>query len=272
MKTPNLLYSPLLTAIGVPHCFSTRIGGYSSGIFDSLNFGNPGELPDSQRDPRTTIIRNLGLVHAQLNMTGRETVQVHQVHGAVVHAVIAGQPAHPPHATETGDTTRADAIVTNDPVRFIAVRIADCAPILLSDPSGTWVAAVHAGWKGLISGVLERTIATLHARGIVASELTAAIGPCISGSAFEVGPEVLAAFTTRFPSDVSAVIPRVNGDKGYVDLPAALGCILRDAGVTRVDILNRCTVQEPEYFFSHRREKGLSGRMIAAIGPRTHRV
>jgi YfiH family protein len=268
VKTALLLSSPLLNDLGVPHCFSTRIGGHSAGMFSSLNFGNPGDLEEDQRDTRATIWRNFDLVHATLHTTGREVVQVHQVHGPSVHQVRPGQPSHRPHATETGDTTRADAIVTNDPLRLIAVRVADCAPILLSDPTGTYVAAVHAGWKGLIAGVLENTIHRLTDSGVSASSLTAAIGPCISGEAFEVGAEVLEAFTLRFPSYTAEIIRHTHPGKGYVDLPAALRCILRDSGVSRIDTLGRCTVQEPEYFFSHRRDRGRTGRMIAAIGPR----
>lgn len=264
--TPQLIFSPRLLTIGVPHCFTTRKGGYSGGIFSSLNFGNPSDIPANERDPRATIERNFTLVTNALQCPHRQIVQVHQMHGADVHLVEHNKPAHPPHATETGDTTRADAIVTNDATRLIAIRTADCAPILLADESGKHVAAVHAGWRGLLSGVLENTIATMKKSGT--SAITAAIGPCISHCAFEVGPEVKAAFEHKFPDNISQLISPGIANKYYVNIVDALVLILNRGGITSIDAVRRCTYTEPDYFFSHRRDDGRTGRMVALIGPR----
>jgi YfiH family protein len=261
---PLLLFAPNLQAIGgtgVPHAFTTRIGGHSQGMFSTLNFGNPGDLAENQRDPISTIRLNQAATLTAIGVSTRQIVEVHQVHGSAVHIVRRGEPAHP-----TPHDTKADALVTDDPSRIIAVRIADCAPILLASSDGTIVAAVHAGWRGVISGILPAAIAAMRQLG--ASEITAAIGPCIGPDQFQVGPEVVAEFQRVFPAapHLSRPDPAAPG-KFLVDLKSALALQLRDASITSMHILPQCTVSQPELFFSHRREKGRTGRMMALIGP-----
>ncbi len=268
---PHLLFAPNLQAIGgngVPHAFTTRLGGHSQGIFSSLNFGNPGDLPENQRDPILTIRLNQAATLTSLGINAasksRQLVEVHQVHGSCVHNVRPGAPAHP-----TPHDTKADALVTNDPSRIIAVRIADCAPILLASSDGTIVAAVHAGWRGVISGVLPAAIAAM--RQIGASQIAAAIGPCIGPDQFQVGPEVVTEFRRAFPAAPHLTRPHPAAPgKFLVDLKSALAEQLRQASITSVHIMPHCTVSEPDLFFSHRRDSGRTGRMMALIGPVDH--
>lgn len=261
---PHLLNAPNLQSIrgkGVPHAFTTRRGGLSSGLFSSLNFGNPGDLPAHERDPISTIRANQAVTLHSLGVPSRALVEVHQVHGAAVHIVLPGQPAHP-----TPSDTKADAIVTNDPSRMIAVRVADCAPILLSSLDGTIVAAVHAGWRGVISGVLPASIAAMRSLG--ASDIAAAIGPCIGAANFEVGPEVVAEFSRVFPHLPALALPHPSSPgKFYIDIKAALAEQLRMASVASTHIMPHCTVDQADLFFSHRRDAGRTGRMMALIGP-----
>lgn len=259
---PRLLFSESLRALHVPHAFTTRQGGLSQGMFSTLNFGNPGDLPAHERDPLSTIRANQATVAAAIRASSRQLVEVHQVHGSNVLVVRAGAPAH-----AGPNDTRADALITDDPTRLIAVRVADCTPILLSSDDGRFVGAVHAGWRGVISGVLPHTIAAMRAVG--SHDIHAAIGPCIGAAHFEVGPEVAAEFTRCFGERTPHVRSHASqSGKFLVDLQGALAEQARFAGVVALDILPLCTFTLPELFFSHRRDAGRTGRMMAMIGPR----
>lgn len=262
---PELIFSPLLQRAGIPHAFTTRRGGTSTGIFSSLNFGNPSELSGEQRDPRERIERHWAAVLRAIDRPRAELVEVHQVHGAEALLVRPGQPTHgtlPP-----GTSTKADAIVTDDPVRAVAVRVADCAPVLLASSDGKVVAAVHSGWRGVISGIVAAAASRMRELG--AAPHLAAIGPCIGPEAFEVGPEVAEQFHAAFPRPPRPVVrPAPAPGKHLVDLPACLELQLRDLGVEHVDTIHACTYTDADRFFSHRRDKGLTGRMAAIIAPR----
>ena len=152
---------------------------------------------------------------------------------------------------------------------MLSVRIADCAPVLLASDDGRVVAAVHAGWRGVVAGV---TLAAMEVMqqihpSITPSRIIAAIGPCIGWESFEVGPEVVEEFTRAFGDD--APIRMRVGEKGYVDLRDALRIQLERAGVPddNIDTTDRCTHRDRTEFFSHRRDNGVTGRMAAIISP-----
>jgi len=272
--TPRHLAGDLLRSVGVPHAFSTRCGGVSSGIFDSLNFGNPSDLPSERRDPASNIARNFDIL---LEAAGvhrheqREIVQVFQVHGAKTHVVRLGARTHPDSSDPiTGESrdTKADAIVTDDPGRVLCVRTADCTPVLLWSADGRSVGGVHAGWGGVVAGVAPATLVAMRALG--AREIRAVIGPCISQAHFEVGPEVVREFVTVFGASAPCrvVEPSNPNSKGFVDLQGALRVQLAAAGVSDIETIALCTVARPDLFFSHRRDNGHTGRMAAIIAPR----
>lgn len=260
MGSPVLLTSSLLTSCGIPHAFTTRLGGHSTGIFDSLNFGNPSDLPAERRDPAARIALNKDAALRAVGMSGREFVEVHQVHGDGVHVVRAGGPSH-----AAPETTKADAIVSDDGARAVAVRVADCTPVLLATADGRLVAAVHAGWRGVVADVACRTVEAMRDLGARPEELVAAIGPCISEPEFEIGPEVIEAFRRRFGHDTPHARATPDG-KGRADMQGALRTSLERAGVGQIDTLARCTVRDATHFFSHRRDRGVTGRMAAFIG------
>lgn len=251
----HVLTSRLLS--GIPHAFSTRVGGVSKGIFRSLNLGNPSDLPREQRDPPSNIRENFRRILAAIGCEGRVLTEVHQVHGCAVHDAAA--------STQGGPDPKADAVFTDDPHRVLAVRVADCTPVLLATADAKHVAAVHAGWRGVISGVLPATIAALRTRS--SERLLAAIGPCIGPVHFEVGPEVVAEFDQAFPGG-GVVARRMETGKGYVDLKAALAMQLEVSGVRDVEVLPHCTYADAELFYSHRRDRGLTGRAAGLIAPR----
>lgn len=178
-----------------------------------------------------------------------------QVHGARV--VVAGDD---PAATSREE---ADAVVAPTSGAVVGVRVADCVPVLFADTRTGRVAAAHAGWRGLVAGVLEATLATGAALG--ARFDVAAIGPCIGPCCFEVGADVAAEIAgTRD----AAVVVRRAGDKAWVDLRAAVRARLERAGGIDVDDVAGCTKCDPERFFSHRRDGASAGRHLALIAAR----
>jgi YfiH family protein len=177
----------------------------------------------------------------------RPIVQVKQVHGARVVLATEAKGAE------------GDALVSRAADRLpVGVRVADCVPVLVGDVRAGDVAAIHAGWRGVVAGVVGegvRLLAPEPDRG----ELVAAIGPCIGPCCFEVGREVGAQL---------GFVVREVGDKVFVDLRAAVRAQLEGLGVRQVDDVPGCTKHEPERFHSFRRDGANSGRMLAAIAPR----
>jgi YfiH family protein len=176
--------------------------------------------------------------------------------------VLRARPTHP--GAPPAPDARADALVTDDPARVLAVRTADCTPVLIAAADGRTVGAIHAGWRGVIAGVVPATVAALRTLG--AGRLIAAIGPCIGVGAFEVGPEVVAEFERLFGRGTPHV--HRNG-KNRIDLKGAIQEQLTASGLAQTDIdtLPHCTVRDAGLFFSHRRERGLTGRMASVIAP-----
>jgi YfiH family protein len=225
-------------------------------MFTSLNFGNPSDLAQADRDPPSNIRENFRRVLSSLHCEERELVEVHQVHGPEAHIVRRGHPAHP-----TPHDTKADALITDDPTRILAVRVADCAPVLLVSHDGRIVAVAHAGWRGAISPLIANTVEAMQSLG--ATQIAAAVGPCIGPDHFEVGPEVADQFKAEFGEHVVTPTP----PKSLLNLKLAIQLQLNRAGVSQVETLPHCTACDPTLFFSHRCGRGRTGRMIGIIGP-----
>ena len=192
--------SPLLAARGIPHVFTTRIGPEGSAL----------DLRALDEHTRTRLQRAAGAGAARF-------VSVNQVHGANVLVVEHDEPA---------EERRADALVTARADVLVGVHVADCVPVLLARGDGRRVAAVHAGWRGILAGIVARALEALG------GDTLAAIGPCIAAEAFEVGPEVAEAFVRAGLEH--AVRPRADA-RPHVDLRAAAETQLRAGGVELVD-------------------------------------
>lgn len=240
---------------GIVHGFSARTGGVSAAPWAGLNLGlHVGDDPEA-------VLANRRAVSAALGFAPERLVCAEQVHGGevcIVGDADAGRGA--------GDFDSAipgvDALVTATPGLLLALFFADCVPVFLADVNGGVVAVAHGGWKGLVSGVVENTVAALHERFAVApSRLRAAIGPCIGPAAFEVGPEVAA----RFPGE-TLWLPAA--ERPHVDLARAVRSRLIAAGVSAdsIGVAGECTAALPDRYFSHRRDAGRTGRMGAFIG------
>ena len=225
--------SPELAAIGVPHAFTTRAGELDVGPLDDA------------------LTRRLALLVGA--DAGARAADSHQVHGSGVREV---------EGERTGSDEEADGLVTEERGRLLVVRTADCVPILIARDDGRRVAAIHAGWRGLVAGVIPRALEVLGA-----GEWAAAVGPCISLERFEVGPEVREAFERSGLG--SAVYTRARA-RPRVDLRAAAAIQLERGGVRRVDGTDRCTYQHAGEFYSYRRDvthgqRPSTGRLAALI-------
>ncbi|MEX2124510.1 MAG: peptidoglycan editing factor PgeF [Woeseia sp.] len=163
-------------------------------------------------------------------------------------------------AETAGDAPEADAIVTGRADTVCAVLTADCLPVVFASVNGKEIAAAHAGWRGLCAGVLEATVAAFSTPP---SGLMAWFGPAISQPAFEVGDEVRASFLARDPAAAGSFSANERG-RWQADLYGLAALTLRKTGVTRIYGGGRCTFNEPEAYFSHRRD-GQCGRMATFV-------
>ena len=220
---------------------TTRAGGVSTAPYDSLNLGlHVGDDAARVRENR----RRLG----EVLQLPAEPLWLRQVHGVAV----ARLPAQP-------DRVEADAAVSTSAGGVCAILTADCLPVLLCDQQGSVVAAAHAGWRGLLAGVLE---ATVHAMNRPAAELMAWLGPAIGPSAFEVGGEVREAFTAHDSAAAQAFVAGVPG-KYLADLYMLARQRLGGCGLLRVFGGDCCTFSD-QRFYSYRRDRN-TGRMASLI-------
>lgn len=222
------------TGGGWRHAFSTRHGGLPPGG------GEAGWRPF--------------LEAGGFPLTAR-VAKLHQVHGGRVHvyATAVPLPDSPPEA---------DGAVTRDPGLVLTVRTADCLPVLMADPAAGVVGVAHAGWRGVVAGVLQRTIDGMERLGARAGAIQVAVGPGIGACCFEVGEEVAGAFASLGPGLVLRT-----GGRPRADLAGAVLSRLRLAGVPAGSILKseHCTRCRTDLFFSHRGEPGGTGRLLSAV-------
>ncbi len=244
----SCLQSPILARIqGVAHGFSTRIGGVSTGPHASLDL-----TPGAPAANRRRFARAIGLDDPAA------FVEVNQVHGTTVLDADAAQGAD------------ADGLLTVRPGVAVGVRTADCAPVLIAAVDARLapvaVAAVHAGWRGATAGILRVAVDALVANGAERSRLFFAIGPAISKLCFEVGPEVVEAARASLGGDTPPIGTSPKNTP-HLDLVELLVMQLERLGVERrqVDVAGACTFQDESRFYSHRRDRGVTGRHLSAI-------
>lgn len=239
---------------GIRHGFFGRRGGASTGEFASLN------VSESAGDKLSHVAQNRAHIAGLLGFSSEQLVTVKQVHSVTVLEVTR-QPS-------PDDRPEADALVTRVHGLSLGILTADCTPILFADPEARVIGAAHAGWKGAVGGIAEATVAAMVDLGARPDRIVAAIGPTISGSNYEVGPE-FAANLLRDHRDAENRITRPEGGREHFDLPGFVFDHLIAAGVGVVDDLGICTYAEPKKYFSHRyaTHKGINtGRQLSVIG------
>ena len=258
-----VLCSPLLARARFAHAFSTRAGGVSDAPFGALNLqsvqanariadGEPRDRDDAIRENHRRFARAAGLAE------GAAVADASQVHGCTVVRAHDALAARVP----------ADALTSARGGCAVLVRVADCVPILIADPVTGAVAAVHAGWRGVVAGVVPAAFAALSELGVDPRACVAAVGPCISAKHFEIGPEVADELAK---ADLAAcvVAPGVHGLKHHADLVLAVRTQLERCGVApaNIDAEPPCTYADRARFFSYRRDGARSGRLAAIIAP-----
>lgn len=249
----NLLYYQFEQWSELKHGIFTRQGGVSDAPWDSLNLGgNVGDLP-------TNVRYNHELMYAALNVRGDRACTVWQVHSAdvlIAHAPVRGRRW----------LAAADALITDRVDVPLSMRFADCVPLMFFDSVRGVIGIAHAGWRGTVQGIASNTVrAMTQAYGSHPEDIQAGIGPSIGVAHYQVGEEVVKAVEAYF-GKANGLIRRDPGDgTAYLDLWAANRLDLERVGVEQIEIAGICTAEQVDEFFSHRKEKGRTGRFGAVI-------
>lgn len=249
------LTSPSLSALnGVAHGFFGRRGGVSAGVFASLNCGyGSDDDADLVRENRERVAAWLGTGEARL-------LTVYQVHSA--EAVCVTTP------WARGDAPKADGMATS--VRGVALGVlaADCAPVLFADAEAGVVGSAHAGWKGALGGIVDAVASAMEGLGARRERIRAVIGPCISQTAYEVGPEFRERFLEHAAVNARFFVPSMRNGHWQFDLPGYVTLRAQEAEV-QVEALGVCTYSDETGYFSFRRTthraEAQYGRNLSAI-------
>jgi len=262
----NLQLSALRESGLVIHAFSTRQGGLSKHPYATLNLGlSVGDDPEAVRENRRRFFSALGIEASQV-------VRVKQVHGAsvlVVDEVLVNKDGFPRLLLDEG--YEYDAMVTNQRELALVISTADCLPIFILDPVRKAIGAIHAGWRSTVKRITQRALEKMaEGYGTEAGDCIAAIGPGIGPCCYEVDSSVIRPLSKAFPYWQELVKEKENA-RWNLDLAKANLRLLLEAGVKESNIFSTglCTSCRADLFFSHRREKGRTGRMMNVILLRT---
>jgi len=248
MHEPQLIRSELFHSLGITALFSERRGGVSKPPYDSLNLGY--RIGDDEQ----AVTANMQRLVAYGGLASQPH-QAEQEHGTA-HLICSGSGY--PH------DTKADILVSREPGTGVAVRTADCLPLLLADPVAGVVAAVHAGWRGTAQRIAVRAIEIMQQQGATTGNIHASLGPAIGPCCFEIGEET-ADQLARSAKDACKAI--TSGIKPHADLVVINSLQLREAGLdpSRIESNRLCTSCHAERFYSYRRDHGTTGRHLAVV-------
>src|SRR5512135_3235524 len=239
MLQANLQANVLAKFGPIRHAFFTRAGGVSQGVYATLNGGTgSNDAPDKIAENRARIAAALGVEPDRL-------LTAYQIHSPSV--VVADEP------WTQENRPRADAIVTRTPRLAIGVSTADCGPLLFADIEARVIGAAHAGWRGVLTGVVEATIAAMEKLGAERARIVAVLGPTIRQPNYEVGPEFVARFLAADADNTRFFAPSEQAGYAMFDLAGYIADRIQRAGVAKFEDLALCTFAEPERFFSYRR-------------------
>ena len=228
---------------------TTRLGGESLPPYNGLNLG------DHVGDVSSVVTANRTWLESTLSLP-KQPIWLNQTHSIEVVDLANGSLKAEGSPPAEGSLS-ADGSFTREKGQVCAVMTADCLPLLLTDRAGSFVAAVHAGWRGMADGIIERALASIDCD---TSNVLAWAGPCISATHFEVGVEV----RDQLGGPSTAYRPHADNTKVYADLVALAKQRLVDQGVNEFYSANLCTYADPQHFFSYRRD-GITGRMATLI-------
>lgn len=238
--------------------FTTRKGGLSAGAFGTLNLG------DRTGDDLAIVRANERRLRESFAVPPGALYTVRQEHGTKIVRIT--------HGADPGEIANqeADLLVTNLPGAFLTMKFADCLPLVVWSARGAAIGIAHCGWRGIAGGAVEKLLSAFAIEfALDPPELCAALGPCIGKCCFTVGMEVVTVFLRRFSDlpDLSGLVESGPGG-GRIDLPGIVRAILRERGVAdeRIVAAGLCTSCRDDLFFSHRRDRGRTGRIACIAG------
>jgi YfiH family protein len=240
---------------GIRHAFFTREGGVSGGIYATLNSG----IGSSDDDAH--VAENRARMASALGVEPNRLITAYQIHSPQV--VVADAP------WSVDTRPKADAIVTKTPGLAIGVSTADCGPLLFADARARVIGAAHAGWRGAFSGVIEGTIAAMENLGAKRDRISAALGPLIRQSNYEVSQSFVDDFVRADETYARFFAPAARAGHAMFDLPGFIALRLAQSGITRFEDVGICTYADPDRFYSYRRSTHRAepdyGRHVNAI-------
>jgi YfiH family protein len=252
LPTPYYTFESLDAFPELVHAVFTRRGGVSPAPWDSLNLGW------TVGDDFVRVDQNYRRIAETLGFDRDDLTTTWQVHG---NTILLADAEH-----RGGSLGKADGLMTNTPGIPLLQRYADCTPILLYDPEHRAACIAHAGWQGVVNRTAEAAVrAMAETFGSDPAAMVGAVGPAIGPCCYEVGPEVIAAIrdSQRDPDDL--LQPSQRAGHAFLNLWEANARQLRDAGVGAVEVAELCTACHTDIFFSHRGDKGKSGRFGAVM-------
>ena len=244
---------PSLENLGVYHAIFTRHGGFSPSPWKSLNFGA------SVGDDVERVYLNREKALSTFNLDPLNVYDTYQVHSQEI--VVTNRALG-----KAEDHVKADGIITNMPGLTLMMRFADCVPILLVDPVQKAIGITHAGWIGTVNKITEIAVRKMiEYFGTDPRNITAAIGPSIGPDHYPVGDEVVDKVKVNFGEQAKQLISYVDG-KPHLDLWKANQLSLREIGIVNVEVSGICTACHLEDWYSHRGERGKTGRFGVIMG------
>jgi len=252
LSTPYYTFSALDAFPELVHGVFTRRGGVSPAPWDSLNLGW------TVGDDFVRVDKNYRLIAQTLGFARDDLTTTWQVHG---NRIVLADAAH-----RGGSLGKADGLITNTPGIPLLQRYADCTPILLYDPEHRAAGIAHAGWQGVVARTAEAAVQAMCAAfGSDPAQMVGAVGPAIGPCCYDVGPDVAAAIQDSQRAPNSLLRPSQRPGHAYLDLWRANARQLTDAGVGTIEVAELCTSCHKDIFFSHRGDKGKSGRFGAVV-------
>ena len=219
----------------ISHGFFNKLGGYSEGVYKSLNCG-PGS-----KDKKKNINKNLQKVCKKINCSLNKLILLNQIHSnkvILINKILKKKP--------TGD-----ALITSKNKFALGILTADCAPIFIFDPKTEMIAAIHTGWKGAYKKIVSKTVNKLKKKGSNVQDLIAVIGPCISANKYEVKKDFLKKFMKL--NNKNIIFFNFNKKKIFFNLNKYIKNQLKEIGVKNIEIINKDTYLRKNNFFSYRR-------------------
>jgi len=256
-----IFFESLSACKEIRHFISTRKGGVSKPPFDSLNLGlNVGDDPDK-------VMKNRKRLAAAIGIPLRHFTIGEQIHSGNV--TIISEESRGKGSTNNKEAINAtDAMVTNVAGICLVILVADCVPMLFFDPAQRAIGVAHAGWKGTLQLIAQKTVMAMEkAFGSLAEDIVVGVGPSIGPCCYKVGPDVISQVEIIFHTKKEYILNESKGGEGYFDLWRANEMQLLDAGIERknIEMAMSCTCHNSDLFFSYRHQKGVTGRFCAGI-------